>query len=236
MSDDMQPRKRQRGNSQGVILFRSDRELLEEYKKGSQAELPDRLQTALVNGLTNKVHARGDKATHLLGIPPELRKRIILERGATRLTAMGPKAPGLLTVCRQIRQETVHTYYTYNRFLLSAMDYDGTANAPSFAVQQKYFAPPAGYTHSSWKLGIVASGNGGVPNWQNLEAWCKAVAEIKTPGFRGKIINTDERLAVAAVFRAVNKLAEKETPWELVQGVLESFRDLLIIQDAAWAK
>ena len=126
-------------------------------------------------------------------------------------------------------------FYTQNEFCVTITDYNAEAVLPSYAVYKKYFSPPATYEVTDWNLGVVALGVTGNPNWQNFVGWCKAIYDEDMIGFTQKETDTDEQLAVGTIIEAVMKQMLANAEWETVEGMLECFRRLMVIQDVRWA-
>ena len=170
---------------------------------------------------------------HILGLPAEVRNRIfrfaLLEADQIELSASSPIPPGLLSVSKQIREETLYLYYGENHFTIVMVDYDIQAVMPSFRVQNRHFKP-----HGKAGCGVVSFDCRGVPNWQNFVEWCRLVHNHKMFAYSVESDCTDERVISLAAIQDVI-LTMQDRAWSEVQRVLEGFRKLMVLQDTAWA-
>ena len=109
----------------------------------------------------------------LLGIAPELRNRIYYA-ALTRpklLDVNNPafqKQPALLSVCRQIRTESIAIYYTDNNFDYECCKLEGSKVLPFCELQKKY------RVDHKVKLQTVFCEHPSYFDYQNLWAWLEA--------------------------------------------------------------
>ena len=180
---------------------------------------------------------RGSDKHHLLGLPAEVRNRIyrfsiIKSDEWIQLSATSPLLPGLLSTCKQIREETINLYFTENKFEIELLDYNAEAVVPAHQLHGKYYAPSP--TTKQDISSLPPFKFLGVPNWQNFVGWCRVVHQQRMPGLGVQSDNTDEtEIAIAAIHDVVINMSVR--PWEEVENVLEGFRKMMVMRDPAWA-
>ena len=178
----------------------------------------------------------------LLTVPAEICNRIcrfaLIEDDAIIISGTTSAPPGLLSVSRQIREETIYLYYTENEFDLEVLDYSVEAVLPSYSIQKKYFKPnkrePDAPLGISFKDVVIYFSLRRMPNWHNFMGWCAAKHRGEIFGMcAAEDCNRRNDIVVASVFEAME--AMKTRSWAEVEGVLHSFRRLMVLLDPAWA-
>ena len=177
--------------------------------------------------------SRSSDDLKLLGLPPEVRNRIFQyalieeEEEEIELSANTPTLPALLTVCKQIRSETIFLYYTMNNFYLTIDDYDAAAALPSLKTYMKYFVEIEGREdHSKFDINLTAGQTG--------SGCCRRIhtSEISYLGVEPESVD-QVLLALEAVQDTIVEMDGR--PWAEVEKVLEGYHRCVVLMDPAWA-
>lgn len=158
-----------------------------------------------------------------LGIPGEIRNLIyeycLVEEDDIVIDDNNHSEPGLLRSCRQVREEASEIFYEDNDFFIRIWDLE--------------LKPRIG--HWLWrKATCVDIEHEGVNSWSNFKDWLRqywvtiihnadtgtSKEELARPG-------SDEGV-VEAAFDIVDTLAAVNTPWSVVEDVLEAFKTAMV--------
>jgi hypothetical protein len=156
----------------------------------------------------------------LLGLPGELRNRIyryalvqhdriIIDKN----DGNGCMQPGILRVCRQLRQEITKIYYEENTFRLNIYDC-------RLEPQPK---------HWIWKTGEqLWMSSSGEPMWSNLIEWMRRIHKRQLLCIPGKPIDPDNSDGLPTLLWRTGEIATElhGLPWAQVEKVLEKVRDV----------
>ena len=197
-------------------------------------KMPPGLAHALNNKINNERVHSADRL-HLLGLPAEIRNRIYThalvssdQSDPIEVDSTGPQQPGLLSCCRQIREEAVHIYYTLNWFAMVIHDCDAVAIQRPHDLIVKYCKTPSGQKDRG---SVDFRGN---PSWTNLVRWCKASHE--DDHMLWMTVDSDETdkdtIAVATVLDVVDKC--RQMGWDQSLSVLENMQTLMVSRNPAW--
>ncbi|KAK5742944.1 hypothetical protein LTR17_002954 [Elasticomyces elasticus] len=173
----------------------------------------------------------------LLSLPKEIRLKIfslaVIDTSPIMVDhlvdACGP-TPGLLTVSKQVREESVAFYYKRNNFVFRVTDWNVlpySTIVKKFKTSRK--SSPDNLAPTLWLLGV--------PNWTNLMMWCHETFHRRMPGYDAKAGTNDlAMMACSTMFDIVGRLKEDaRADWKTAEKVLLTFRLLLVMMDGAWA-
>lgn len=150
----------------------------------------------------------------LLSLPPELRNQIYrytpLQDDWITLSPSQASEPSLLSTCRQIRQEARSIFLYENKFTVSVRDL-------------YYPVPSAHWYNLPYPLTRESHLKGYTKEWQNLKAWLADYHQGSVVGFRAQSDGWRRHQIVSKAFDIVDSLNDVE--WEVVEKVLESFRE-----------
>ena len=198
-------------------------------------KMPSGLAIVLSNKINNERVHSADRL-HLLGLPAEIRNRIYMHVLVTttkylpiEIDSTGPRQPGLLSCCRQIREEAIHIYYTLNWFEIIVYDCDAVAIQRPHALIAKYCKAPSQHEDRGF---VDYRGN---PSWSNLVNWCKAFHDDDQMLWMTVDSNETDKdaMAVAAVLDVVDKCRQMD--WDHLLSILESLQMLMVSRNPAWS-
>ena len=179
-----------------------------------------------------------DVTCYLLQLPGELRNRIyrlVLTDGMPIINfdATGYVRPGLISTCKEIRQEALSIYYYENSFRTWLKDYDA-ANLTRFSSSLKVMEL------AGLRVNVTfCYSQNTVPKWANLLEWlrcshAKDVAAIPyfPEALHGAGRNDQHAYALGTLFLVTSALHKQ--PWEEVRAILISLRPTLGSVDERW--
>ncbi|KAK5690589.1 hypothetical protein LTR97_012143 [Elasticomyces elasticus] len=173
----------------------------------------------------------------LLSLPKEVRLNIFrlavidtLPIMVDHLVDACAPTPGLLTVSKQVREESAAFYYKRNNFVFRVTDWNVlrySTIVKKFKTSRK--SSPDNLAPTLWLLGV--------PNWANLMMWCREVFHRRMPGYDAKAGPNDlAMMTCSTMFDVVGRLKEDaRADWKTAEKVLLTFRPLLVMMDGAWA-
>ena len=139
--------------------------------------------------------------------------------------------PGLLAVNRQIRTETITTYYSCNAFRLYIQDFNVKAAMPAIDVIQNYHDPPANVDPAT--VGIVFAFDGDC-KWNNLRYSIKAIFQITVNGITEAETGDQVGQALVGLFEVVDGLIESGATWKHVKSALPGLRKMMALSKEDW--
>lgn len=128
--------------------------------------------------------------------------------------------PGLLSVCKQIRDEARKLYYSENCFILSIEGYHLQPFIPWYRLLQQLGVDD----HLRATSCIISDGQ---CRWSDLLSWCRAAHNGTM--LEARRINDPQYVGlttVVAMHRAVEVMSSR--PWEEVEPVLMTFQPILL--------
>lgn len=172
-----------------------------------------------------------DTTPTLLTLPAELRVSIweyaSIEPDTITVTE-SLKLPALLSVNRQVRNETCRLWFSKNSFLFNVIDCDDDIYLKFGRTVYKGL-PNVRIPHSRQLLGE--------PNWQNLMRSCKRVHQMQVVPMTTLKLNEEEN-ELAAVIAAAHEIArpagKKGEGWEQVERALGALRKVAVFADRRW--
>ncbi|KAK3723666.1 hypothetical protein LTR37_001547 [Vermiconidia calcicola] len=204
------------------------------------SQVPHHLHGSLVKRVLNQYKPR--TKPHLLAIPAEIRnaifKDVVIQSHSIQIDTRPTKVPGLLGVCKQIRDETIKSFYTLNNFEIQLFSYNMSAVMPTLQLWHKYNAPmttgddqcPQRFITN---IDIVHTGRA---NWNNFVEWCRLI-HAKCVIRYGKPIlpgTSTERMMIICLHDMVDD--ERSRPWCEVEKSVQNFRDLLTGENPDWER
>ena len=174
-----------------------------------------------------------DATPLLLRLPAEIRIviwELVVVKQAPIDVGPAMKPPGLLAVNRQICNETIHAYYSLNRFMLTVVDLDAEPIIPFMEVFKRYDR------RSTFSREKVERKNVTIVfdivrgyNWANFKAWIKAVFMGRMSGFSEVVEDGDDRdfRAIRGVFGVVWGMIDAGVTWEQAEQTLPGLRMML---------
>ena len=183
-----------------------------------------------------------DATPLLLRLPAEIRIviwELVVVKQAPIDVDPAMKPPGLLAVNRQIRNETIHAYYSLNRFMLTVVDLDAEPIIPFLEVFKRYDR------RSTFSREKVERKNVTIVfdivrgyNWANFKAWVKAVFMGRMSGFSEVVEVGDDRdfRAIRGVFGVVWGMIDAGVTWEQAEQTLPGLRTMLGARNKQWLK
>ncbi|KAK3643725.1 hypothetical protein LTR56_010030 [Elasticomyces elasticus] len=225
----------------------SQRQRIRNVQEYIDANLTEAEKAALINGILIRENATNGTKPHLMALPKELRLKIfeytVIEAIPIIVTATGPPQPALLQVCQQIREESLAMYYTCNGFVYDLMDYNMAQLVPALNIHTTYFRPPGPfegwateYRFQGRQVGFVGFEFSGVPNWQNLVEWMRISYDHKhIPWFADRDDLEPEYMVLTALSEAMMNLGKQGVSWVAASSTLDSWHQMLIMSNPAWA-
>ena len=182
----------------------------------------------------------------LLELPAELRNRIyrlvLCKENPVRVISTGYEREGLLSSCKQVRQETLKIYYYENEFTIETHNFDSD-NLLAFTritrrlglTGRKSTAP----RKSLEKVGMQFSFRSSDACWENLLEWMRRIhaGKLQAPSRSPERQARQQDLTLRHItFYAMSFTATqlKSQPWPLVHDVLRGHRAILGNEDERW--
>lgn len=169
--------------------------------------------------------------SRLLTLPAELRTEIFalaLEDTDYINITEQLKPPGLLSACRQVREETWPIWISQNRFFLHLHGFD-------HRLFSKWYKLVGGVDPAGITVGMIFDN---VYDWENLLRWCRAEhadQSVNVPATEdGDVV--DGSLTSYAVAYGALAIAHgmSGTPWPTCEFVLRKFRFALSCAGVEW--
>ncbi|KAK4610364.1 hypothetical protein CLAFUW4_13772 [Fulvia fulva] len=189
--------------------------------------------------------------SRLLQLPGELRNRIyqyaitgLTESEPIDVTIRGIPEPELLRTCKRIRSEAISIYYCENHFRCIASSFD---SAVHFGFAQEMISINRSH-QVDFQLKPLPMCSEGPVSWPNLKLWVQRLhskelgflrdmglgrPRAETTAQPGAGIRAAEVIMMSGIFSLALDL--RETPWSVVEGILENSDAALATLDAAWS-
>ncbi|EME85004.1 uncharacterized protein MYCFIDRAFT_83051 [Pseudocercospora fijiensis CIRAD86] len=191
--------------------------------------------------MTSTNHPRPNESFRFLDLPGELRNLIyrmaLVTDTPTIITSSGYSRPALISVNKEIREETAGIFYFENRYLV---------DTPRFSVSilRRFVRILITFYKQGWKIKakVNAFTSDRTPHWSNLMEWMRQIHlkqvpnSIPTPdwlwqhGF-GRFGHQEVNV-LSVMFKTAHDMEGVE--WEMVKKVLGNSRMLLGMADARW--
>ncbi|EME82939.1 uncharacterized protein MYCFIDRAFT_80518 [Pseudocercospora fijiensis CIRAD86] len=190
-----------------------------------------------VNGEgTQEATYHRDDECRLLDLAPELRNRIyryVLCGDGKLFVTKDTREPGLLSACRQIRQEARSIWLLENEFRFWVQNLDFSIMAAFFTRDmQRLLLTHRARCGQQFRFSI---GMSALYDWQKLMVWCKAVFEHRAPGVCISAGQTGFRLVVANALSMAAAHAKIEgATWATCLNSLQFVRNMAENIDARW--
>ena len=155
---------------------------------------------------------------------------MLVEDDLIAISTTSPPPPGLLTVCKDIREQTIQLYNSENSFTIFVDNFDARPIIPRYRWHRRYHVPRPGVNvfHSVKVINLS-----GRKDWINLVDWCEAVHAKKIIGFQSKAVGVIEQRTISSMFEVI--AAMRARPWTELEQVLNVFRDIMVAADPTWA-
>jgi hypothetical protein len=161
---------------------------------------------------------------------------VLVEERRIIVTAEANRAPGLLEVNRQIRQETLEIYYSRNTFLIRIVDHDAVPIIPARERFLLYDKSPKTLPNNKFRISYIVSGH---CDWSILQAWVKAEFNLKSAGTTGPEWYSTLRRnrfskntrGLRGLFAIIHALKKSQVAWEVVEGMFPGFQAVVSAVD-----
>ncbi|KAK3723934.1 hypothetical protein LTR37_001418 [Vermiconidia calcicola] len=204
------------------------------------SRVPHHLHGSLVKRILNQYKSR--TKPHLLAIPAEIRnaifKQALVQSRSVQINSRPTRVPGLLGVCKQIRDETIKSFYTLNTFEVQLYSYNVYAVMPALGVWHRYNAPLGNVNEARaprhiTNIDIVHTGRA---DWNNFVDWCKLIHAKSVIRYGKPILpgTSTERMMLTCLHDLVDD--EQSRPWCEVEKTVQKFRDFLIGENPDWER
>ncbi|KAF7190711.1 hypothetical protein HII31_07870 [Pseudocercospora fuligena] len=192
---------------------------------------PGRVVKDTLQGTSSKEQAKMSEPemnpdAHLLGLSGELRNVIyrlaLLEENGILVTQTNHTEPGLLQVCRQIRDEAKTIYRQENGFRLHVINYEPIVPKSAHWIWKK--------SRFAWRFFGRATGI----SRSNLKAWMKLFHAGRNVALSEDDVNVESRCVKIAARAARIVARSRRLRWSKVEALLDEFIEGIAAADPAF--